>query len=151
MLPAASSVPDQPTEIVLAVVLRGGLICLAQRSALVGTSRGLWSVITGYLENATHPVDQVWAELEEELGLRAPELELRRRLPTMSLTSPASGKHFLVHPFLFEVTSDCAVVLNWEHDAVDWVEPVRLDDPDCVPWQAAIVRELLQVSVDVAD
>jgi AcrR family transcriptional regulator len=54
---------------VLAVVLRDGLICVAQRSASVGTSRGLWSVVTGYLENGIDPLDQVCVELEEELGL----------------------------------------------------------------------------------
>jgi 8-oxo-dGTP pyrophosphatase MutT (NUDIX family) len=134
----------QQTEIVLVVVQRGGLICLARRSALVATSQGLWSVVTGYVENAVDPLDQAWAELEEELGLRAPDLQLRGHLPAVSLTSPPSGKRFLVHPFLFEATSDGAVVLNWEHDAVEWVEPVRLDDPHCVPWQSAVVRALLQ-------
>ncbi len=101
-------------------------------------------MVTGYLENGIDPLDQVCVELEEELGLRAPELELRRRLPAVPQVSPASGKHFLVHPFLFEATSNCVVVLNWEHDAVEWVEPVRLNDPDCVRWQALIVRALLE-------
>jgi hypothetical protein len=34
------------------------------------------------------------------------------------------------------------VVLDWEHTAVAWVDPSRLDDPDCVPWQRDLVRAL---------
>ena len=130
------------TQIVLAVVRCGDRICVAQRSQSVATSRGLWSVITGYVEPGTEPEEQAWAEVDEELGLTAPELSLRRRLPAMPLTSPASGKAFLVHPFLFEASST-NVVLNWEHDAVHWVDASWLDRPGCVPWQAELVRTVL--------
>jgi hypothetical protein len=33
-------------------------------------------------------------------------------------------KHFLVHPFLFQLTDPAAAVtLNWENEAYDWVAP----------------------------
>jgi 8-oxo-dGTP pyrophosphatase MutT (NUDIX family) len=132
----------EPTQIVLVVVRCGDRICVAQRSQSVATSRGLWSVVTGYLEPDTEPERQAWAEVHEELGLTAPELSLRRRLPAVPVTSPASGKAFLVHPFLFEAPST-SVVLNWEHDAVRWVDSSWLDQPECVPWQAELVRAVL--------
>jgi 8-oxo-dGTP pyrophosphatase MutT (NUDIX family) len=137
----ASPAPER-TQIVLAVVRCGDRICLAQRSQSVATSRGLWSVITGYLEPGTEPEEQAWAEVREELGLTAPELSLRRRRPAVPLTSPASGKAFLVHPFLFDAPST-SVVLNWEHDAVQWVDSSWLDRPECVPWQAELVRAVV--------
>jgi 8-oxo-dGTP pyrophosphatase MutT (NUDIX family) len=132
----------EPTHIVLAVVRHGDRICVAQRSQRVATSRGLWSVVTGYLEPGVEPQDQAWSELSEELGLPRSVLVLRRRLPGVPLTSPGSGKAFVVHPFLFDSTSR-EVVLNWENDAVQWVDPDWLDQAWCVPWQAALVRALL--------
>jgi ribose 1,5-bisphosphate isomerase len=136
----------RPIEVVLAVVRCGDLICVARRSQAVGTSRGQWSVVTGYVEAGIDPVEQAWVEVAEELGLQPPELHLCSQLPAVPLTSTTSGKAFVVYPLLFECSSTSDVVLNWEHDAVEWVEPTRLDQPDCVPWQARLVRSLLAYS-----
>ena len=133
----------QRTEIVLVVVQFGDRICLARRSQDVATSQGLWSVVTGYLEPCREPADQAWTELYEELGLGRADLRLVGSLAAVALTSPSSGKHFLVHPFLFERVSHRDVVLNWEHTACAWVDVSRLDEADCVPWQRTIVRALL--------
>lgn len=133
-------------EIVLAVVRRNGLICMARRSDQVATGRGLWSVVTGYLEPGATPLEQVWQELQEELGLALPHIELVRTLPPVALTSTASGKQFLVHPFLFEGGEVCEVVLNWEHTDLAWVAPERLAQDDCVAWQQQIVTALLDRS-----
>ena len=133
------------TEIVLAVVQRGANICLARRSELVGTSQGLWSVVMGYVEPGVEPIEQAWAELREEFGAgwQPPDVWLVRRGLSIALTSPASGKQFLVYPFLFESALEIEVTLNWEHSEVAWVEPSRLADPDCVPWQRDVVMALL--------
>ncbi len=131
------------TEIVLAVVERNGRICLARRSEQVATGRGLWSVVTGYLEAGISSLEQASQELLKEFGLASPDVRLVRALPPVPLSSPVSGKHFLVHPFLFESSVDCEVVLNWEHTDFAWVEPARLGDGDCVSWQHDIVLALL--------
>jgi len=131
------------TEIVLAVVQRGGLICLARRSLEVATARGLWSVVTGYLEPGATPLEQACQELREELGLSSMHVQLVRSLPPVHLMSSASGKRFLVHPFLFESGEGFEVVLNWEHTEHQWVEPARLSGDDCVSWQQQIVLALL--------
>jgi len=133
-----------PTEIVLAVVRRGQRICLARRSQQVATSRGKWSVVTGYLEPATDPLSQAWTELREELGLCSPDLRLVRSLDAVPLSSPLSGKAFVVYSFLFECAPAANLVLNWENDQVEWVEPSRLTSPDCVPWQQPLVEALLK-------
>jgi 8-oxo-dGTP pyrophosphatase MutT (NUDIX family) len=110
----------------------------------VATARGLWSVVTGYLERETDPLSQAWTELEEELGLDSSDLCLVRGLEPVPLTSAGSGKHFLVYPFLFESQQLPALVLNWEHEEVQWADPSRLDSPDCVNWQLPLVRALLE-------
>jgi 8-oxo-dGTP pyrophosphatase MutT (NUDIX family) len=132
------------TEVVLAVVQRNGRICLVRRSDRVATSRGMWSVVTGYVEPGVDPLTQACQELDEELGLRSPDVRLVHSLPPVPLTSAASGKQFLVHPFLFESGDAWEAVLNWEHTAQAWVEPTRLGDPDCVSWQRDIVLALLE-------
>jgi 8-oxo-dGTP pyrophosphatase MutT (NUDIX family) len=142
------SPPDGPvgvqrTEIVLAVVQRGAYICLARRTELVGTSQGLWSVVMGYVEPGVEPIGQAWTEIREELGLQPPDVWLVRSGPILPLTSRASGKQFLVHAFLFESAAGSEVFLNWEHSEVAWVEPSRLADADCVPWQCDVVMALL--------
>ena len=131
------------TEIVLAAVRRGDLLCVVRRSQLVGSARGQWGVVTGFLEPAVQPLEQALQELEEELSLRPPHVSLVRALPAVDLTSAASGKLFRVHPFLFE-SATAEVTLNWEHDAVEWHPPTRLLDPDCVRWQLSLVRALLE-------
>jgi 8-oxo-dGTP pyrophosphatase MutT (NUDIX family) len=130
-------------EIVLAVVRCAGQICLARRSMGVATSRGLWSVVTGYVEPETDPLSQAWTELDEELGLGSQSLRLVRRLAPVPLTSPGSGKRFLVYPFLFETQQVPSLVLNWENDEAQWADPSRLDALDCVGWQLPLVRALL--------
>jgi 8-oxo-dGTP pyrophosphatase MutT (NUDIX family) len=134
----------QRTEIILAVVRREDLLCVVRRSQLVGSARGQWGVVTGFLEPAVQPLEQALQELEEELSLRPPHVSLVRALPAVDLVSAASGKLFRVHPFLFE-SATTNVVLNWEHDAVEWHTPSRLLDPDCVGWQAPLVRALLDL------
>jgi 8-oxo-dGTP pyrophosphatase MutT (NUDIX family) len=104
----------------------------------------MWSVVTGYVEPGVDPLTQACQELDEELGLRSPDVRLVHSLPPVPLTSAASGKQFLVHPFLFESGDAWEAVLNWEHTALVWVEPTRLGDPDCVPWQRDIVLALLE-------
>ena len=127
----------------MATLRCGTQICLARRSQQVATSRGMWSVVTGYLEPGVQPLEQAFVELEEELGLRPPRIHLVSRLEPVPLDSPVSAKEFLVHPFLFECDSSEDLVLNWENDEVQWVEPSRLESADCVGWQSPLVRALL--------
>jgi ribose 1,5-bisphosphate isomerase len=131
------------TQVILAVVRRGGQICLARRSQRVATGRGRWSVITGYLEPDVEPQTQAWTEVAEELGLKTPTLMLVRQLPPVPLASSSSVKEFLVHPFLFDCAPDSEVVLNWENDAFAWVDPSRLAEADVITWQRPLVSDLL--------
>ena len=117
---------------------------MAGRSDQVRTSPG--SVERGdrsRLEPGVRPADQAWTEVEEELGLRPPDVWLVRSGLARALTSPGSGKRFRVYPFLFDSAAESEVTLNWEHSEVTWVLSSRLSDPDCVAWQRDIVQSLL--------
>lgn len=136
------------TEIVMAVLRCDGRICVARRSQAVATARGMWSVVTGYVEPGVDPLSQAFTELREELGLEAPQVHLVCSVAAVPLESPSSRKAFLVHPFLFECEPSAQVELNWEHDEQEWAAPSRLDAPDCVGWQAPLVRDLLLLAGD---
>jgi 8-oxo-dGTP pyrophosphatase MutT (NUDIX family) len=97
----------------------------------------------GYVEPGVEPIEQAWTEIQEELGLQPPALWLVHSGSSLELTSPASAKQFLVHPFLFESAVEIEVTLNWEHSEVAWVAPSRLADADCVPWQRDVAMALL--------
>ena len=97
----------------------------------------------GYVEPGVEPADQVWTEIREELGLQPPDVWLVRPGVSQTLISPVTAKLFLVYPFLFGSAADCVVTLNWEHTQMAWVQPARLDDADCVPWQRDVVVSLL--------
>ena len=129
--------------IVMAVLRCGQHLCVARRSQRVGTSRGLWSVVTGYLEPEVDPLTQAWTELDEELSLRPPTVHLVGRLDPLPLSSPASGKQFLVYPFLFECDESEPLVLNWEHDEARWTDLSQLAGLDCVRWQLPLIQTLL--------
>jgi 8-oxo-dGTP pyrophosphatase MutT (NUDIX family) len=131
----------------MAVLRCGDKICLARRSQLVATSRGLWSVVTGYLEPDTDPLEQAWTELAEELGLQRPKVRAAGRLEPIPLMSPSSRKQFLIHPFLFECDAAEPLVLNWENDDVKWSDVSALEAADSVRWQLALVRALLDGAV----
>ena len=103
----------------------------------------MWSVVTGYLEPGVDPQTQALTELDEELGLRPPLVQLIARLEPVPLNSPSSSKEFLVHPFLFQCDSSQRLVLNWENDEVQWADPSRLELADSVRWQLPLVRALL--------
>src|SRR6266568_3728550 len=73
------------TQIILAVVQNCGRICIARRSEHVGTSRGLWSVVMGYVEPGVEPAEQARTEVQEELGLKAPDVWLVRSGPSHAM------------------------------------------------------------------
>src|ERR1051326_3911877 len=104
---------------------RRACVSIWRARSRVGTARGLWSVVTGYLEPGIDPLTQAWTELREELGLEPPTVHLVCQLEPTSLSSPSSGKEFTVHPFLFEADLAQDVVLNWEHDEMQWADPKR--------------------------
>lgn len=69
----------------------------------------------------------LFLQIYEEVGLLPSQLQLvcfGRPLPVDD-----GRRHFLVYPFLFQLTDDAAQIkLNWENEAYDWVT-ARWDRP----------------------
>ncbi len=131
--------PDLRARPVVSAVLRNrGRILIVRRSEDVGSFRGRWSAISGYLEAREDPKDRARREVREETRLRG--LVLR------AAGSPLLARHestiYVVHPFLFDVPTR-RVRLDWENVDARWIRPEDLRRYKTVPRLSDVIASLL--------
>lgn len=129
-------------EVVAVILEREGRIALLRRGSLVGSDRGLWHCVTGYVEPSTGPADQARREVREETGLVV-ETDQLHHLRVLPLHDEGQ-RLWLVHPFI--VHSDTyRLRLNWEHTAYRWVKPHAVTRYRTVAWLSDVL-DVTQVS-----
>ncbi len=109
-------------------------VLLVRRSDEVGTYRGKWGSVSGYVEgDPAEAEDDARRELREEVG--AADATLVRAGDPLRV-GDAEGE-WTVHPFLFEARGR-EVTPNYELAAVEWVPPTAMLDRETVPglWEA---------------
>jgi 8-oxo-dGTP pyrophosphatase MutT (NUDIX family) len=128
-------------DIVAAVIVHGGLICLLRRSAAVNFDRGKWHCVTGYLDLGAEPLGHAMAEIKEETGLTPGEHRLVNCGRPLLL--PGGGSLWHIHTYLFEVTEP-VLRLNWENDAYRWMNRADLAaaQAETVAWLADVLDAL---------
>jgi 8-oxo-dGTP diphosphatase len=136
----------QPQQVVTCFLRRRGpqgkeQILILRRSGRVGTYRGRWAGISGYLE-ADRPLAQALTEIREETGLTADDVRLVRAGEPLPVEDKESGLSWLVHPFLFDLISAKDIRLDWESVEARWITPEELPTYDTVP---ALQRALRRV------
>jgi ADP-ribose pyrophosphatase YjhB (NUDIX family) len=123
---------------VVACFLRyGDKICLLKRSQAVGSARGRWHCVSGFVEPGIGPLEQALAEIGEETGLQGRAIRLAAAPAPIRVERPTQGWVWIIYPFLFDTASP-DLRLDWEHDAYRWIEPSELDATDCVPWLSLV-------------
>jgi 8-oxo-dGTP diphosphatase len=127
-----SSQQLEPTAVVTAFLRHKGKVMLVQRSQRVGTYRGCWSAISGYLEDST-PLVQARREIREETGLPDSEIHLVASGEPLMIEAPELDRMWIVHPFLLDIDDPSKVKLDWENEQVRWVEPEALAEYPTVP------------------
>lgn len=120
----------QRRDVVTAFLRRRGRILLLRRSADVGSFRGRWAGVSGYLEGTEAPEDRARTEILEETGLS--DVRLRGTGSVVLARGREDDVIWAVHPFLFEAEAR-EVTLDWEHDASRWVSPEELPRYQTVP------------------
>lgn len=119
-------------KVVTAFLSYRGRILLLRRSSQVGSYRGRWAGISGYIEHDEAPIERALKEISEEVGLGGSNISLVR----MGQALPAFDKDidtlFVVHPFLF-LTEQPKISLDWEHDDFRWVRREDLRRFETVP------------------
>lgn len=119
----------------------GDEILLLRRSQQVGTYRGRWAGVSGYLEES-EPLNQAYREMEEEAGLMEEEVTLLETGDPLEVPDAETGQRWLVYPFLFEVRPDAEVRVDWEHTEARWVRPEDVFAFDTVPQLAAALMRV---------
>lgn len=137
--------PSEPrTAVVTAFVRYRGRILLLRRSERVGSYRGCWAGVSGFVEEVSAEA-QVWRELDEETGLGPAQLRLVVAAPPLPVDDDALGRHWLVYPFLFELMRQTRLRTDWEHDSWRWVRPEALAALPTVPRLAQALRACLEL------
>ncbi len=126
------------TDVVTVFLIHDGRILVLRRSDAVGTYRGLWAGVSGYLKQA--PRDQAYTEVMEETGLGPDDIELLREGEPLHVHDRESGRLWRVHPFLFAVTNVANIRLDRVHVDRRWVWPAELEQLDTVPHLADALR-----------
>jgi 8-oxo-dGTP diphosphatase len=132
--------PQQPlreTHVVTSFLLRTDMgqphILIVRRSQRVGSYNARWGGISGFVEEGVTPDEQAFTEIREETGLQGEQIRMLRRGAVVEVEDPAIGRHWYVHPFLFEVLTPDAINLDWEATEKRWIEPAELQNYETVP------------------
>jgi len=119
-------------DVVTAFLRRDGRILLVRRGGRVGSYRGRWSAISGYLEDPT-PLAQARREIAEETGVGPDQIALTAAGGPIDVAAPERATLWVVHPFLFELAPGAEIRLDWENVDLDWVPPAEIARRDTVP------------------
>jgi predicted aconitase with swiveling domain/8-oxo-dGTP pyrophosphatase MutT (NUDIX family) len=126
-------------HVVTCIVRNRGRILILRRSDKVGSYRGKWAGVSGFIEAGEGDEEAARREMAEEIG--AKRARLSKKMPAKSFRH--DDIVWTVHPFLFDVSAR-AVATDWEHDTYAWVLPDELEDYQTVPGLRTVVMDLLQ-------
>ena len=131
------------TRIVTSFIKYNDQILILKRSEKVRSMKGLWSGVSGIIENNENPIDRAKIEIFEEIGIREKEIRLLKKLEKMKISSQQYKNHeWEIFPFLFETKND-NIKLNWENSEFEWIQPKELKNYQTVPSLEKILLNLL--------
>jgi len=126
-------------HVVTCILRNKGKILLLRRSSEVGSYRGRWAGVSGFIERGEKDSEAARRELREEIGRG--KARLAKNIEPRMFRDGATT--WVVHPFLFDV-GDRKVRLDWEHAAFEWISPSEMTDYPTVPGLEQIVCKLLE-------
>lgn len=106
-------------------------ILILRRSSRVGSYKGRWAGVSGYME--TSDLDQAFTEIKEETGLDKDEIELQVKGESLQVIDKKLGRRWVIHPFLFQIKSTQKIKMDWEHVEMKWIKPEELTNYKTVP------------------
>ena len=131
------------TRIITAFIKNNNKILILKRSDKVRSMKGLWSGISGIIENNEIPINRAKIEIFEEVGIKKSKINLVKSIEKIKITSPQYENHeWEVFPFLFE-TKESEIKLNWENSEHKWINVKELKNYETVPSLDKILFNLL--------
>lgn len=132
-LPDVKAIP-----VVTSVLWNRGRILIVRRSDAVGSFRGRWSAISGFIEGREEPKARALQEIREETGLRGVPLRAAGR----PILARDRGTIYVVYPFRFDAPTR-RIRLDWENVAHRWIRPEEIDRLETVPRLKDVVASVL--------
>ena len=109
------------TRIITAFIKNNDKILILKRSDKVRSMKGLWSGVSGIIENDEIPTNRAKIEIFEEVGIKENKINLVKSVEKIKISSPQYENHeWEVFPFLFE-TNETEIKLNWENSEYKWI------------------------------
>ena len=131
------------TRIITAFIKNNNKILILKRSDKVRSMKGLWSGISGIIENNEIPIKRAKIEILEEVGIKKSKINLIKSIEKIKISSPQYENHeWEVFPFLFE-TKESEIKLNWENSEHKWINVNELKNYETVPSLDKILFNLL--------
>lgn len=133
----AGSLPEK--HVVTCFLECDGRILILRRSELVGSFRGRWAGVSGYIETTAD--EQALVEIEEETGLCREDVELVKK--GIPLKVEDEGVRWVVYPFLFRIKERDKIRIDWEHSDKLWIKPEDIDNYQTVPMLKEALAQVL--------
>jgi 8-oxo-dGTP pyrophosphatase MutT (NUDIX family) len=131
------------TRIVTSFIKNNNKILILKRSDKVRSMKGLWSGVSGIIENTEVPKDRAEIEIYEELGIKKDKIILLKSAEKIKISSPQYENHeWEVFSYLFE-TMETKIKLNWENSEFKWIDLDELKNYETVPNLEKILINLL--------
>ena len=131
------------TGIVTSFLNHNYKILILKRSQQVRTMKGLWSGVSGIIEDNEMPIKRARIEIFEEVGIKEQNIELIKSGNEISVESPQYKNHqWIISPFLFQ-TEISDIKLNWENSEFRWIHVNELKEFNTVPSLEKILLTLL--------
>ena len=131
------------TRIVTSFIKNNNKILILKRSDKVRSMKGLWSGVSGIIENTEVPKDRAEIEIYEELGIKKDKIILLKSAEKIKISSPQYENHeWEVFSYLFE-TMETKIKLNWENSEFKWIDLDELKNYETVPNLDKILFNLL--------
>jgi 8-oxo-dGTP diphosphatase len=108
-------------------------IPLLRRSERVGTYRGRWAGVSGYIEEGHTPYQQALEEIKEETGLDRENVKLIKEGQPLDVVDEQMGRKWIVYPFRFQVMEPGKIEIDWEHTELRWIDPKDIGKYPTVP------------------
>ena len=130
-------------RIITAFIKNNDKILILKRSEKVRSMKGLWSGVSGIIENDEIPTNRAKIEIFEEVGIKENKINLVKSVEKIKISSPQYENHeWEVFPFLFE-TNETEIKLNWENSEYKWINVNELKNYETVPSLDKILFNLL--------
>ena len=131
------------TRIITAFIKNNDKILILKRSDKVRSMKGLWSGVSGIIENDEIPTNRAKIEIFEEVGIKENKINLVKSVEKIKISSPQYENHeWEMFPFLFE-TNETEIKLNWENSEYKWINVNELKNYETVPSLDKILFNLL--------